>query len=368
MLAARAPNQTKKREPYDDRSHQRLVCLDLEGNERWSVPDFRLELALRDERLIGVAHTGDLRVVDRDGRDSSGLRVGWKKVARKDVRDIRKTPEGFLVRTGTEVFVVDGELEVVDRFPAPVTDGNVVVVDAGVMYVDHKRVMRGDRRGRKTVVCDVPTEMAHDAMDRWERDAGTAALDGVWMATSGPNRSAAHSEETNGRLLGIGDRLPLAAWNLHCDGVAGTLFLVNHIQPHVVIALEPDGRARWCTYLSPACCGGSPTRLPNGELVVSSGCGGIVSWLDAQGRVLRRSARRGLLSRNVRALADSRCLVEGGACLAYQPDGTLRWERRCDCFDYDEERGLLVTANGNSKAQSPTILLACVKNPRGEVA
>lgn len=344
---------------------ERLVCLDLNGKERWSVPDFRLDVALRDGRLVGVTQSGEFRVVDLDGRDADGLRDGRKKVARKDVREVRKTSDGLLVRTGADVFVVDAALEVVDRFPAPLTDANVVVVDAAVVYVDHKRVMSVDRRGRKSVVCDVPTDMAHDAMDRWERDTGTAALDGIWVATNASKRLAPDSEEGKGRLLGIGDRLPIAAWQLHYDGVAGTLFLVNHIQPHVVIALEPDGRARWCTYLSPGCCGGSPTRLPNGELVVSSGCGGIVSWLDATGRVLRRSERRGLLSRNVRALSDSSCVVDGGSCLAYRADGTLRWEWGCDCSDYDEQRDVLVLANWNSKTENSTISLACIRNPDG---
>ena len=158
----------------------------------------------------------------------------------------------------------------------------MVVLDAAVMYVEKERVMRSGRNGRTKTVCDVPTEAAHAAMTRWERDTGTAALDGVWMARSDPKRP---SQKAEARSLGIGDRLPFAAWHLHHDDVAGSLYLVNHIQPHVVIALEASGGVKWCTYLSAGCCGGAPIRLANGELVVSSGCGGSVSWLDATGRV-----------------------------------------------------------------------------------
>src|SRR5262245_31952309 len=119
------------------------------------------------------------------------------------------------------------------------------------MYVDGKRVMRTDRRGSATIVCGIPTEMADDAMTRWERETGTAGLDDVWMASWDPNDPDPESEKAKGKLLGIGDLPPSSAWRLQYDDATGSLFLVNHIQPHVVIALEPDGQAKWCTYLSP---------------------------------------------------------------------------------------------------------------------
>ena len=348
------------------RGRERLVCLDLRGNERWSTPDFRVELALCEQRFIGVAQSGQLRVVDVDGRECDGIRDGKKRAARKDVIEVRKRRDGLIVRTTKDVFVVDRALQVIDRFPAPATSSSLVVLDAAVMYVDHKRVMRLDRSGATTAVCDVPTEMAHDAMTRWEHETGRAALAGVWMTRKDPKNPAPDSGDAKGRLLGIGDRVPIAAWYLHCDDAADSLFLVNHIQPHVVIALDATGRAKWCTYLSPHCCGGAPTRLPNGELVVSSGCGGIVSWLDPMGRVLRRSAFHGMLDRSVRALADSSSLVEGGSALAYRADGTLRWQRGCNCFDYDEQRGLLVTASWTGRDQNQTVTLECIENPDHE--
>ena len=335
---------------------ERLVCVDLRGNERWSIQDFRLQLAVREERYIGVTQSGQLRVVDVDGRESDGIRDGKKRAARTDVIEVRTRRDGLIVRTTKNVFVVDTALHVVDRFRAPATSSNLVVLDAAVMYVDHERVMRLDRSGRATAVCEVPTKMAHDAMTRWEHETGRSAHDGVWMT-----RIGAGSAKAEGRLLGIGDRLSFAAWYLHYDEAADSLFLVNHIQPHVIIALEATGHAKWCTYLNPHCCGGSPTRLPNGELVVSSGCGGIVSWLDPAGCVLRRSAFHGMLDRCVRALADSSCLIEGGSCLAFWADGTLRWQHGCNCFDYDEQSGLLVTASWTSENQ--TVTLECIESP-----
>lgn len=340
---------------------ERLVCLDLRGNERWSIRDFRLELALREEWLVGVTQRGELRVVDLDGRRCDGIRDGRKKAAHKEVREVQRRRDGLIVRTTTGVFVVDAALTVTDRFPTPRTDSLSVVADGVLMYVDRNRVMRTDRRGRTTIVCDLPTQMAHDTMTRWEQETGIAALDGVWMASWDPNDPDRDPEKAKGRLLGIGDRLPSSAWHVHYDDAAGSLFLVNHIQPHVVIALETDGHAKWCTYLSPHCCGGAPTSLANGELVVSSGCGGVVSWLNPTGHVLRRSTGWGMLNSNVRALRDSSSVVER-SCLAHWADGTVRWVRSCHCFDYDEQQGRLVVANW-ATGENQVVTLTCIENP-----
>jgi hypothetical protein len=344
----------------------RLVCLDPKGNERWSIRDYRLELALRDEWFVGVTRAGELRVVDVDGRQCDGIRDGRKKAVRKEVLEVRRWRDGLIVRTATDVFVVDASLMLVERFPAPVTNSNLILVDGALMYVERKRVMRADRHGRTTIVCDVPTEMADDAMTRWEKETGIAALDGVWMVRCDPKSPDPDSAVAKGKVLGLGDRPLGSAWYLHSDDVAGSLFLVNHIQPHVVIALQSDGQVQWCTYLSPHCCGGAPVRLANGELVVSSGCGGGVSWLDSTGQVLRQSAGWGMLNRDIRTLADSSCVIAGGSCLAFWRDGTLRWNRTCSSFGYDEGHGLLVTANGTSREETPRLVtLTCLENLDG---
>jgi hypothetical protein len=138
------------------------------------------------------------------------------------------------------------------------------------------------------------------------------------------------------------------------------------MSPHVLVCLGLEGEARWSTFLSPGCCGGSPVSLPTGDLVVSSGCGGVLSWLDSTGRVKHRSTpdeRRALYSSHVTALSDSSCIVRGNGVASYTADGALRWQwpEDCSCFDYDERLGLLATT-GWSKAEEKCVTIACVKN------
>jgi len=52
--------------PPGSPGRERLVCLDLNGNERWSARDFQLHAAA-GERLVGTTEVGELRVVDLDG-------------------------------------------------------------------------------------------------------------------------------------------------------------------------------------------------------------------------------------------------------------------------------------------------------------
>ena len=333
----------------------RLVCLDLEGRERWSVGDFHFKAALHDERLVGLNRTGELRVVDFKGRECDGVRDGMKVVSCKDVTDVtevRRTLDGFLVKLRSQVLVTDPSLLVLDRVPAA-SRGGALVVDGGVLYVDDGRVMRSDRQGRAELVCRIPMELVHLAMNRWENETGLPALEGVWTAKRDPNAELDFN------------------WSLSTDAELG-LYVVNHMPPHLIVHLGPQGTAKWCTYLSPDCCGGAPAHLPNGELVVSSGCGGIVSWLDSDGRVLRqRKPHEGvghatMLSPHIRALADSSCIVAGvPGVTAYAADGTLRWIWKEHCgsaFDYDDAVGLLVTATWTRDGDKNSVSITCIKN------
>jgi hypothetical protein len=336
----------------------RLVCLDLEGRERLSVGDFQLEVALHDERLVGLNGAGELRVVDLKGRKCDGVRDGMKLVSCKDVTEVRRTHDGFLVKMKSHVLVTDPSLRVLDRFPAASRAGGLVV-DGGVLYIDDGRVMRSDRKGRAELLCRIPLELVHVAMNSWENETAMPALQGVWTAK-------------------LDSRADLGfEWDLSADAELG-LFVVNYMPPHLIMHLRPNGNAKWCTYLSPSCCGGAPALLSNGELVVSSGCGGIVSWLDSDGRVLRRSKPHegvGLataLSPRIRALADSSCIVGGvSGVTAYAADGTLRWIWKEHCysaFDYDDAFGLLVTATWIRDGDKKSVSITCIKNLGGRSA
>jgi hypothetical protein len=325
----------------------RLVCLDLEGRERLSVGDFQLEAALHDGRLVGLNRTGELRVVDFKGRKCDGVRDGMKVVSCKDVTEVRRTHDGFLVKMKSQVLVTDPSLRVLDRFPAA-SRGGGIVVDGGVLYIDDGRVMRSDRQGRAELVCRIPMELVHVAMNSWENETGMPAL---------------HAKLDPKADLGF-------EWGLSADAELG-LFVVNS-PPHLIMHLGPNGNAKWCTYLSPSCCGGAPAHLSTGELVVSSGCGGIVSWLDSDGRVLRRSKLATAFLPRIRALADSSCIVGGvHGVTAYAADGTLRWIWKEHCytaFDYDDALGLLVTATRTRDGDKKSVSITCIKNLGGRSA
>jgi hypothetical protein len=155
------------------------------------------------------------------------------------------------------------------------------------------------------------------------------------------------------------------------------LFLSNYLYPHLLMRLELDGAARWCTYLSPGCCGGAPAQLPNGTLVVSSGCGGILTWLDPTGQSIHKTKPHegvGLATAflpRVRVLSDSSAIVDGGpGVLSYGADGSLQWRWKEDCvrFDYDAGLGLLVTASWGEAGRTKSVSISCVKNLGAEVA
>ena len=280
--------------------------------------------------------------MDFKGRRCDGVPDGMKVVSCEDVTDVtevRRTLDGFLVKMKSQ------------RFPAA-SRGGGLVVDGGVLYIDDGRVMRSDRQGRAELVCRIPMELVHVAMNRWEAETGLPAVGGVW-----PD-------------LGF-------EWSLSADAELG-LFVVNSGPPHLIVHLGPQDNAKWCTYLSPDCCGGAPAHLSTGELVVSSGCGGIVSWLDPDGRVLRRSKpHEGVgfacaLSPHIRALADGSCIVAGvPGVTAYAADGTLRWIWKEHCgsaFDYDDAVGLLVTATWTRDGDKNSVSITCIKNLGGRSA
>ena len=306
---------------------------------RWAIGDVQLAAALHDERRVARNRTGELRVVDLEGRTCDGVRDGMKVVSCTDLTEVRRTLDGFLVKMESQ------------KFPGA-SRGSRLVVDGGVLYIDDGRVMRSDSQGRAELVCRIPMELVHMAMNRWEAETGLPALGGVWAADLG------------------------FEWWLSADPELG-LFLVNS-PPHLIVHLGPRGNAKWCTYLSPDCCGGAPAHLSTGELVVSSGCGGIVSWLDADGRVPRRSKPHegvGLacaLSPHIRALADGSCIVPGvPGVTAYAADGTLRWIWKEHCysaFDYDDALGLLVTAAWTRDGGKNSVSITCIKNLGGRSA
>jgi hypothetical protein len=359
-----------------------LISLYPDGTERWKVADFQLEVVLPDERLVGATHGGKLRVLDGRGRKSDGILDGRKKVECRNVESVDEHGKGVMVRGKHDFVLADSSLQIVDRLPVPPSGVGTVVGD-GVIYIEGERVMRIDRRGRSELFCPIPIAMAHEAMDRWERETGFAALAGTAYAKIDPAADptedivAAVTTPAKQTAFGIGDRLALYAWGLSYLDATKTIFLYNATHPHLLVCVGVDGVAKWCTYLSSGCCGGGPVLLSSGELVMSSGCGGILSWLNPDtGAVLRRSVRHdgiGMATAyvsHVRAFDDGSCAIDGGiGVVSYGANGALRWRWPKDpsCFDYDQRLGLLATATWFPGSRK-TVSIECVKNLGGRSA
>ena len=352
-----------------------LISLDPDGAERWKASDFQLEVVLPDERLVGVTHGGKLRVLDRRGRTSDGVLDGRKKIECKSVEAITEHGDGFMVRGKRDIVLVDASLQIVERLPAPPSGVGTVVGD-GVLYIEGERIMRIDRRGRPELFCPIPIAMTREAMDRWERETGIAALAGIVYTKFDPAEDAVPAP-ANQTSFGLGDRPGFHIWRLEHLAATKTIFLTNATHPHLLVCMGVDGVAKWCTYLSSGCCGGGPTRLPSGELVTSSGCGGILSWLDpGTGAVLRRSERHDgvglatLYGSRVRAFDDGSCAIDGGAgVVSYGADGTPRWRwpKDSSCYDFEHRLGVLATATW-SPGRRKTVSIECVKHLDSRVA
>ncbi|HEX8106415.1 MAG TPA: hypothetical protein VF516_01755 [Kofleriaceae bacterium] len=339
--------------------------------------DFRLELALDDGRLLGVTHEGRLRMIDRDGHDAGGMRDRDRIVPCGSVHSISVFRDRVLIKDKRELFVTDRALNLVERLASP-PGGYAVFVGDGLVHHKDDRIVFIDRAGRPRELCRVPVELAYDAMDRWEMETGTPALAGWITVNAAPGGDVTRSlveaakDPSRGTALRRGGRLPGFAWRLGYLEPMTALFLVNSaVPPHLVICLSREGEPRWCTYLSSGCCGGMPTALPDGRLAVSSGCGGIVSWLDRRGTVLaRRKPFEGVglasaCGSVVRPLADSGCVVDGGqGVTAYDASCELRWRSPTQCcqYDYDEQHGLLVTATWHDDEPRTWIQIGCVKH------
>ena len=354
---------------------QTLVCLDGQGQPLWSVPDFQLECVLDDGACLGTTYEGQLRVVDRDGRLAPGLRDRDRAVTCGKVASITAAGDRVLINDKRELFVMDRELNLVERLALP-CGGHAVFVGDGLVHLQDGQLTFSDRAGRTRGLGRVPIELAHDAMDRCERETGTPALAGWITVATEPGGDLAQKlveaakDPSKGTRQRRGARLPLRLGLGYLDTL-DTLFLVNFaVPPHLLLCLSRDGEPRWCTYLSAGCCGGWPALLPDGRLVVSSGCGGIVSWLDTRGTVLvRRKPFDGFglasaCDNVMRGLAGSGCIVRGEGVVAYGADCEVRWRSRSDCsyYDYDEQHDLLVTAGWQNGDGHNSVTIECVKN------
>jgi len=335
------------------------VCLDFGGRQLWSAHDFTPKAALPDGSLVGLDAAGSVRVLDPAGqprpvpRDVSGLRV----------RKITRAGAHLHLETEAELLVTDPELTLTGRIVIPPIEPHTfrTFTGDGFAWVESDTLMMSDAAGAVRAVCTVPVELAEAAMDRFEEETGEAALGG-WLKVAltvdelkaDPSRLVDAIRDPRGQeRLGRGDRFVDYIWNPGIDREEGVVFLSNVRSPHLVMCVGLDGAPRWCIYLDSGCCGSVPAALPNGSYVVSSGCGGILSWITAAGYVLHRTDPpvatdlAGAFDNRFHVLPDSSCVVsQGYGVVAYGPDARLLWSLpdAGSHFAYDERRDVLFTS------------------------
>ncbi|MFL5540533.1 MAG: hypothetical protein ACJ8J0_16200 [Longimicrobiaceae bacterium] len=335
------------------------VCLDSGGRELWSARDFMPEAALPDGSLVGLDAAGRMRILDGAGRprpiprDFSGLRV----------KGITGTGSHLHLETEAELLIADRELTITGRVVIPPMDPRSfrAFTGDGFAWVESGTLMISDAAGAARAVCTVPVELAEEAMDRFEEETGEPALGG-WATVDvsidalreDPSRFVdAIRDPRRQERLDRGDRLGEYLWNPGVDREEGVVFLANVQPPHLVMCVGLDGAPRWCICLSSGCCGSAPVSLPNGAYVVSSGCGGILSWITATGYVLHRTDPpvatdlSGAFDSRFHILPDSSCIASrGDDVVAHGPDARLlsTLPHAGAHFAYDERRDVLFTS------------------------
>jgi hypothetical protein len=335
------------------------VCLDFGGRELWSAHDFTPAAALPGGSLVGLDAARRVRILDQAGRprpvprDFSGL----------PVRKITRAGSHLQLETEAELLITDPELTVTGRIVIPPMERRSfgAFTGDGFAWVDSGTLMMSDAAGAVRAVCTVPVELAEEAMDRFEKETGEPTLGG-WLKVDvtvdelreNPSRLVDAMRDPRRReRVGRGGRPGEYLWNPGVDREEGVVFLANVQFPHLVMSVGLDGAPRWCTCLSSGCCGGVPASLPNGSYVVSSGCGGILSWITATGDVLHRTDPpvatdlAGAFDSSFHILPDSSCIVsQGYGVVAHGPDARLLWTLP-DAganFAYDERRDVLLTS------------------------
>jgi hypothetical protein len=335
------------------------VCLDFDGGTLWSAHDFVPKAALLDGSLVGLDAAGRVRILDEAGRprpvprDVAGLRV----------RTITRTGSRLHLETDAELLIADRAFTITGRIVIPPIEPHTfrTFTGDGFAWVESDTLMISDAAGAVRAVCTVPVELAEEAMDRFEEETGEPAHGG-WVKVDvtveelkeDPSRLVdAIRDPRRQKRLGRGDRLVDYIWNPGIDREEGVVFLSNVRSPHLVVCVGLDGAPRWCIYLDSGCCGSVPVSLPNGSYVVSSGCGGILSWITAAGYVLHRTGPpvttdlSGAFGNHFHVLPDSSCIASrGDDVVAHGPAARMLWTvpSAGSDFAYDERRDALFTS------------------------
>ncbi len=335
----------------------RLLCYDLDGNKRWSRPRLRALGILPDGTLIGMQPNGSLFKVAPTGH------------LMKDNKRI--TNLGTLVSTGgppivfvslEQATILDANLNIQARFPWDKKSprGDPVCVSEHLYWTDGDEILVCDYAGHTEVLAEVPFTALAEAAEAYERLTGIPVLETYQLSSIDDmgkqlmpcrvdaNRIVPHKVGTE--ALKEWTRV----WRLSVDEDRGLMFLSNAIGPHFVACLTLGGSLRWCEVFSRGCCAGPVYPLFDGRYVVSSGCGGIVSWFDREGSIFAQSKPFDLpglgsaFDGRLEPAPDGRVFVNGGpGIVVLGPSGEClriiaKDQYRCFGFRYHAGRNRLI--------------------------
>jgi hypothetical protein len=313
-----------------------LLCYDLQGGRRWSQPGLQVLQALPENHFLVNTPERNPLVLDVDGRVVHRWAAGG-------VERVQRHGDILLLAGKRQVWAADLDLRGLWEllWPGPSEPLIDCLVGDALYWVADGCLKGSTRGGRPLVLCRLPEDLIAETLDEYERATENPALAG-WYIRPGMADFTAFQK---------GDRPFCYYWRVAYEGDHGRFFLANCTGPHLLLCLGGSGEARWCRYLSCGCCGGVPARLPDGRYVASSGCGGILSWLNRDGDILFQSrphAGVGLATAytgNVHVLPDGRCLADGGpGIVAYGPQGDQLWVFKWSYsrFHLDAARQILV--------------------------
>jgi len=284
-------------------------CFALDGRPLWFRKDARLLAILPGDRVLITESDEVLIVVDADGH------VVTQRKCPGRITHAAVDGDSLTLSAGRQAYLADCDLTIRHQLSWPGKGAfhpDQWIGDA-FYWVDGYQLMTCKKDGRAEPFCPSFRDAVLHAAKCFEPQVPS---DSYLMA------------HVMDKVVTRG--LPPEMWNLSSDPVRGLLFLTSPCGPHFAICVDrAERRARWCEVLSAGCCGGPFYCLPDGRYVTSSGCGDILSWLDAEGNVLARAellpGEAGYGS-TLHLLANGRCVVNGGpGMISYGPDSKRIW-------------------------------------------
>ncbi len=276
-----------------------MRCFALDGQPLWFRKDARLLAILPGDRVLIAESDEVLIVVAGDGH------VVTQRKSPGRITHAAVDGDSLTLSDGRQAYLADCDLTIRHQLSWP--GKGAFHPDQWIGGVDGYQLMTCKKDGRAEPFCPSFRDAVLHAAKCFEPQVPS---DSYLMA------------HVMDKVVTRG--LPPEMWNLSSDPVRGLLFLTSPCGPHFAICVDrAERRARWCEVLSAGCCGGPFYCLPDGRYVTSSGCGDILSWLDAEGNVLARAellpGEAGYGS-TLHLLANGRCVVNGGpGMISYGP-------------------------------------------------